>query len=129
MNSTKIVLVFGTTWENLRPSGKTIFNLNRIFIATKFPDALTTQLQAHSTLWQLEIFLDTSSLIRLLGTAQDSSTQSGRMRVCKSDLRKNCCLTQMLLITTNQFREIQASGYAPGDGRESAIIADLPAGN
>jgi hypothetical protein len=70
-----------------------------------------------------------SSLIRLLGTTQDSSTQSGRMRVCKSDLRKNCCLTQMLLITTNQFREIQASGYAPGDGRESAIIADLPAGN
>jgi hypothetical protein len=33
------------------------------------------------------------------------------------------------IITTNQVREIQASGYAPGDGRESAIIADLPAGN
>jgi len=33
------------------------------------------------------------------------------------------------IITSNQVREIQASGYAPGDGRESAIIADLPAGN
>jgi hypothetical protein len=28
-----------------------------------------------------------------------------------------------------QVRDIQASGYAPGDGRESAMIADLPAGN
>ena len=27
------------------------------------------------------------------------------------------------------MQEIQDSGYAPGDGRESAIIADLPAGN
>jgi hypothetical protein len=33
------------------------------------------------------------------------------------------------IITTNQVREIQASGYAPRDGRESAIIADLPPGN
>ena len=33
------------------------------------------------------------------------------------------------IITTNQVREIQASGHAPRDGRESAIIADLPAGN
>jgi len=33
------------------------------------------------------------------------------------------------IITSNQFREIRDSGYAPGDGRESAIIADLPAGN
>ena len=33
------------------------------------------------------------------------------------------------VITTNQVREIQASGHAPRDGRESAIIADLPAGN
>ena len=33
------------------------------------------------------------------------------------------------IITTNQVREITASGLAPADGRESAIIADLPAGN
>src|SRR4029077_196807 len=33
------------------------------------------------------------------------------------------------IITSNQFREIQASGHAPRDGRESAIIADLPPGN
>ena len=33
------------------------------------------------------------------------------------------------IITANQFRDIQASGHAPGDGRESAIIADLPPGN
>jgi hypothetical protein len=33
------------------------------------------------------------------------------------------------IITSNQFREIHDSGYAPSDGRESAIIADLPAGN
>jgi hypothetical protein len=33
------------------------------------------------------------------------------------------------IITTNQVHEIQASGYVPGDGRESAIIADLPPGN
>ncbi len=33
------------------------------------------------------------------------------------------------IITTNQVAEIRASGYAPSDGRESAIIADLPAGN
>ena len=33
------------------------------------------------------------------------------------------------IITSNQVGEIQASGYAPGDPRESAIIADLPAGN
>ena len=33
------------------------------------------------------------------------------------------------IITANQVQEIRASGYAPGDGRESAIIADLPAGN
>jgi hypothetical protein len=33
------------------------------------------------------------------------------------------------IITANQVHEIQASGYAPGDGLESAIIADLPAGN
>jgi hypothetical protein len=33
------------------------------------------------------------------------------------------------IITANQVHDIQASGYAPGDGRESAIIADLPAGN
>jgi hypothetical protein len=26
-------------------------------------------------------------------------------------------------------RDIRNSGYAPGDGRESAIIAELPAGN
>jgi hypothetical protein len=33
------------------------------------------------------------------------------------------------IITSNQVHEIQASGLAPGDGRESAIVADLPAGN
>jgi hypothetical protein len=33
------------------------------------------------------------------------------------------------IITTNQVREIMASGLAPADGRESAIIADLPQGN
>ena len=33
------------------------------------------------------------------------------------------------IITTDQVRDIQASGHAPGDGRESAIIADLPSGN
>ena len=33
------------------------------------------------------------------------------------------------IITANQVREIQASGYAPRDGLESAIIADLPSGN
>ena len=33
------------------------------------------------------------------------------------------------IITANQVRDIQGSGYAPGDGRESAIIADLAPGN
>ena len=33
------------------------------------------------------------------------------------------------IITANQVREIQASGYAPSDGRESTIIAFLPPGN
>jgi len=33
------------------------------------------------------------------------------------------------IIMSNQVRDIMNSGYAPGDGRESAIIADLPAGN
>ena len=33
------------------------------------------------------------------------------------------------IITSNQVHEIQASGYAPGDPLDSAIIADLPAGN
>src|SRR6185312_9051003 len=33
------------------------------------------------------------------------------------------------IITTNQVAEIRDSGHAPTDGRESAIIADLPAGN
>jgi hypothetical protein len=33
------------------------------------------------------------------------------------------------IITTGQVRDIQASGHAPRDGRESAIIADLPSGN
>lgn len=33
------------------------------------------------------------------------------------------------IITGNQVHEIQASGYAPSDPFESAIIADLPAGN
>ena len=33
------------------------------------------------------------------------------------------------IITANQVDEIQASGYAPGDPFDSAIIVDLPAGN
>ena len=33
------------------------------------------------------------------------------------------------IITANQVRAIQASGYAPRDGRESAIIAELPPGS
>jgi hypothetical protein len=33
------------------------------------------------------------------------------------------------IITSNQVGDITNSGYAPGDGRESAIIADLPPGN
>ncbi len=33
------------------------------------------------------------------------------------------------IITSDQVRDIRNSGYAPGDGRESAIIAELPAGN
>ena len=33
------------------------------------------------------------------------------------------------IITGNQVRDILNSGYAPADGRESAIIADLPPGN
>ena len=33
------------------------------------------------------------------------------------------------IITSNQVAEIRASGYAPGDGRESAIIATVPPGN
>ncbi len=33
------------------------------------------------------------------------------------------------IITAIQVRDIRSSGYAPGDGRESAIIAELPAGN
>jgi hypothetical protein len=33
------------------------------------------------------------------------------------------------IITSNQVRDIRNSGYAPGDGGESAVIADLPAGN
>ena len=33
------------------------------------------------------------------------------------------------IITVSQVRDIQTSGYAPGDPFESAIIADLPAGN
>jgi hypothetical protein len=33
------------------------------------------------------------------------------------------------IITSNQVGEIQNSGYAPGDGRESAIISDLAPGN
>jgi hypothetical protein len=33
------------------------------------------------------------------------------------------------IISSNQVHEIQASGYAPSDPFESAIIADLPAGN
>ncbi len=33
------------------------------------------------------------------------------------------------IITSDQVRDIRSSGYAPTDGRESAIIADLPPGN
>ena len=33
------------------------------------------------------------------------------------------------IITSNQVHDIRSSGYAPTDGRESAIIADLPPGN
>ena len=33
------------------------------------------------------------------------------------------------IITTDQVAAIRASGHAPSDPRESAIIADLPAGN
>jgi hypothetical protein len=33
------------------------------------------------------------------------------------------------IITMDQVREIMNSGHAPSDGRESAIIADLPPGN
>jgi hypothetical protein len=33
------------------------------------------------------------------------------------------------IITTDQVAAIRASGYAPSDGRESAIIAELPPGN
>jgi hypothetical protein len=33
------------------------------------------------------------------------------------------------IITANQARDILASGHTPGDPRESAIIADLPAGS
>ena len=33
------------------------------------------------------------------------------------------------IITSNQVHEIEASGYAPGDPFEPAIIANLPAGN
>ena len=33
------------------------------------------------------------------------------------------------IITHDQVQEIQSSGHAPTDMRESAIIADLPAGN
>ena len=33
------------------------------------------------------------------------------------------------IITSDQRGDIRNSGYAPGDGRESAIIADLPLGN
>jgi len=33
------------------------------------------------------------------------------------------------IITMNQVQDIRNSGYAPGDGRESAIIADLQPGN
>jgi YVTN family beta-propeller protein len=33
------------------------------------------------------------------------------------------------IITTNQAHDIQNSGHAPTDGRESAIVADLPPGN
>jgi len=33
------------------------------------------------------------------------------------------------IITSDQVADIRNSGYAPGDGRESAIIVELPAGN
>jgi hypothetical protein len=33
------------------------------------------------------------------------------------------------IITSNQVGDIRSSGHAPTDGRESAIIAELPAGN
>ena len=33
------------------------------------------------------------------------------------------------IITSDQVQAIQNSGYAPGDPRESAIIANLPPGN
>src|SRR5206468_7391647 len=33
------------------------------------------------------------------------------------------------IITANQVGDIMNSGHAPSDGRESAIIADLPPGN
>jgi hypothetical protein len=33
------------------------------------------------------------------------------------------------IITSDQVTAIRASGHAPGDPRESAIIADLPPGN
>jgi hypothetical protein len=33
------------------------------------------------------------------------------------------------IITSDQRADIRNSGYAPGDGRESAIIAELPSGN
>jgi len=33
------------------------------------------------------------------------------------------------IITSDQVAHIRNSGYAPGDGRESAIIVELPAGN
>ena len=33
------------------------------------------------------------------------------------------------IITSDQRADIRNSGYAPRDGRESAIIAELPAGN
>ena len=33
------------------------------------------------------------------------------------------------IITSNQAGDIRNSGYAPGDGRESAIIADLAPGS
>ena len=33
------------------------------------------------------------------------------------------------IVTANQVFDIRVSGHAPGDGRESAIIAELPPGN
>ena len=33
------------------------------------------------------------------------------------------------IINSDQTQAIRNSGYAPGDGRESAIIAELPSGN